>query len=142
MPRASVPLEDVECQNFHRWLDARNIHHTHIPNESRSSKKDAYIRGRKLKSLGVSKGYWDYDIYLPVYDYENRVAQYVLVKIEMKRTKYSTTSEEQKKWGRIYKKAGIPCAICKGAEEAEKMVLKMAGDISEKTLENIRGDVF
>lgn len=139
---SKVPLEDVECENFHLWLEARNIPHTHIPNESRSSKKDAYIRGKKLKKMGVSSGYWDYDIYLPVFDISDKVAGYVLVKVEMKRVKGSTTSPAQKDWGRIYRKASIPCAICKGAEEAEKYVLKVAGDISEKTLEAIRGDTF
>ena len=114
---SKVPLEDVECENFHLWLEARNIPHTHIPN-------------------------WDYDIYLPVFDISDKVAGYVLVKVEMKRVKGSTTSPAQKDWGRIYRKASIPCAICKGAEEAEKYVLKVAGDISEKTLEAIRGDTF
>lgn len=139
---SKIPLEDEECKRFHIWLNARNIPHTHIPNESRSGKKDAYIRGKKLKSLGVSAGYWDYDIYLPVFDIDGKVAQYVLVKIEMKRIKGSTTSPAQKDWGRIYRKAGIPCEICKGAEEAEKAVLKMAEAISEETLDNIRGDVI
>lgn len=118
------PIEDVECQHFHNWLNERNVPHEHIPNESRSGKKDAYIRGRKLKSMGVSSGYWDYDVYIPVLDLDGKVGGYELIKIEMKRAKKSLSkvSPEQKWWGNIYEMSGIKCYICYGAEEAEKIV--------------------
>lgn len=140
--KTKCPLEDDECKVFHSILASRGIPHTHIPNESRSSKNDAVIRGKKLKSMGVSSGYWDYDVYLPVYDCDGDVAQYELVKIEMKRVKGSTTSEAQKGWGEIYKKAGIPCAICKGAIDAWDFVREVAKGISEATYNGIRGDEF
>jgi hypothetical protein len=59
MAKVECPIEDIECEVFHNWLEQFNIPHTHIPNESRSSKKDAVIRARKLKKMGVSSGYWD-----------------------------------------------------------------------------------
>lgn len=120
----SYPIEDVECFNFHHWLDRMNIPHTHIPNESRSGKKDAYIRGKKLKNMGVSSGYWDYDVYIPILDIDGTIGGYELIKIEMKRAKksLSTVSADQKKWGNIYEMAGIDCHICYGAEAAEEVV--------------------
>ena len=128
MPRSikgtDAPLEDKECQDFHTWLEDRGIPHEHIPNESRSSKKDALIRGRKLKSMGVSSGYWDYDVYVPVKDTDGKIGGYELIKIEMKRAKksLSTVSASQKKWGKIYTLAGIECHICYGALDAELVV--------------------
>ena len=120
----SCPIEDVECEMFHRWLELYGIPHTHIPNESRSSKRDAYIRGAKLRKMGVSSGYWDYDVYIPVLDIDGDIGAYELIKIEMKRAKKSLSkvSNDQKEWGKVYDMAGIPNFICYGAEEAEDAV--------------------
>lgn len=130
------PIEDVECQYFHNWLDERGVPHEHIPNESRSGKKDAYIRGRKLKSMGVSSGYWDYDIYIPVLDLDDRIGGYELIKIEMKRAKKSLSkvSPEQKQWGKIYELSGIDAYICYGAEDAEKVVVEKYEKINGKKI--------
>lgn len=121
----SVPIEDVECRNFHNWLKERDIPHAHIPNESRSSKKDAVIRQKKLQEMGLSRGSWDYEVWVPVYNVDGDIDDYQLLKIEMKRQRGggSTVSTDQKKWGEIYKKSGCcECKICYGAEEAEKFV--------------------
>lgn len=133
---ANVPIEDEECQMLHSWLDRHNIPHEHIPNESRSGKRDAYIRGRKLKSMGVSSGYWDYDIFVPVLDPDRKVAGYELIKIEMKRAKksLSTVSMEQKNWGKIYAMAGIEGYICYGAEEAKKKISEVYERINQEKL--------
>lgn len=136
------PVEDVECQVFHTWLQLNNIPHEHIPNESRSGTKAALIRGRKLKSMGVSAGYWDYDVFVPVVDVDGNIAAYELIKIEMKRAKksLSTVSADQKKWGKIYDMAGIDSFICYGAESAIKTVretyeLINQQKMSEKTID-------
>lgn len=115
-----VPIEDVECEIFHQWLEERGIPHTHIPNESRSGKRDAAIRARKLQKMGVKRGVWDYEVYVPVYDCDKNLAEYQLIKIEMKRQRGggSTVSPEQKDWGVVYNLAGIPNKICYGADEA------------------------
>lgn len=136
MTASLVPIEDVECQHFHSWLDIVGIPHAHIPNESRSSKRDAYVRGRKLKSMGVSSGYWDYDVFVPVLDVNNRVGGYELIKVEMKRAKKSLSkvSPEQKTWGNIYEKAGIKCSICYGFEEAKSFVEKVYEEINQKKI--------
>lgn len=119
-----VPLEDHECIKFAAWLAKHQIPATHIPNESRSSKRDAAIRARKLKIMGVSRGVWDYEVFVPIYDVDGDLAEYQLLKIEMKRQRGggSTVSKEQKDWGKIYELAGIPCKICYGADEAIEFV--------------------
>ena len=124
MARIECPIEDIECEVFHNWLELYGIPHTHIPNESKSQTKAAIIRGAKLKRLGVSSGYWDYDVYIPVIDLDGEVGGYELIKIEMKRAKksLSTVSKSQKEWGKVYELAGFECHICYGAEEAEKVV--------------------
>lgn len=121
---SSVPLEDIECIQFATWLRNHNIPHAHIANESRSSTKNAMIRGAKLKRMGQCAGVWDYEVYVPIYDIDGEIGEYQLLKIEMKRQRGggSTTSKEQKDWGKVYDMAGIPCKVCFGCEEAVKFV--------------------
>lgn len=132
-----TPLEDDECKAFHKWLEAEGIPHAHIANESRSGgrspadRRNAVIRGARLKAMGQSAGYWDYDIYLPITGISGEVDCYQLVKIEMKRQKGGTVSAEQKKWGEIYEASGIPCAVCKGAEAAKTQVLAWLEEIAQ-----------
>ena len=132
----TCPIEDFECIAFHNWLEERGIPHAHIPNESRSSKKDAYIRGAKLKSMGVSSGYWDYDVYIPIRDVDGEIGGYELIKIEMKRQKKSLSkvSDAQKEWGEIYEMSGITHLICYGAEEAERVVENIYETINHEEL--------
>jgi hypothetical protein len=112
------PLEDDECIAFSQWLNLNNIPHAHIANESRSSSKNAMIRGAKLKRMGQSRGVWDYEVYIPIRGIDGHIDCYELLKIEMKRRKGGTVSIEQKVWGDIYEKAGIQCKVCKGSDEA------------------------
>lgn len=112
------PLEDDECITFHQWLELRHIPHAHIANESRSSSRQAMIRGAKLKRMGQSAGVWDYEIYVPIFGVTGEIDDYQLIKIEMKRRYGGTVSPEQKKWQKVYETAGIPNKICKGAKEA------------------------
>lgn len=136
MPKVVCPIEDVECEVFHNWLELYGIPHTHIPNESRSSKRDAVIRAKKLKRMGVSSGYWDYDVYIPALDLDGEVGSYELIKIEMKRAKKSLSkvTEGQKKWGKVYELAGFECYICYGAEAAEEVVAEVYERINGKKL--------
>lgn len=120
--KISVPLEDDECKIFHKWLSIEGIPHCHVANESRSSAKNAMIRGAKLKSMGQAKGVWDYEIFLPIAGITGYTDAYQEIRIEMKRQKGGTVSQEQKDWQKIYEKAGIPCKVCKGADEAIKFV--------------------
>lgn len=136
MAKVECPIEDIECEVFHNWLEQFNIPHTHIPNESKSQTKAAIIRGKKLKKLGVSSGYWDYDVYVPVVDVDDTVIGFELIKIEMKRAKksLSTVSAKQKWWGNIYDMAGIECYICYGAEAAEQVISEVYERINQEKL--------
>ena len=80
------------------------------------------IRGAKLKRMGQSKGVWDYEIFVPFRGITGHIDAYQEVRIEMKRRKGGTVSEDQKEWKKVYEKAGIPCKICKGADEAIKFI--------------------
>lgn len=126
----SVPIEDVECFNFVDWLNkyAPDVKYAHIANESRSSKKDAAIRGRKLQRMGQKRGVWDYELFIPIYDVDGEIGTYQEIRIEMKRQRGggSTTSKEQNDWQKIYDAAGIPTKICFGADEAIKFVKQFA----------------
>ena len=124
----NVPIEDDECIDFADWLRDNNIPHAHIANESRSSSKNAIIRGAKLKKMGQSKGVWDYEIYIPIKGITGAVDCYQQVKIEMKRQEGGTVSPEQKEWGKIYELAGIPCKVCKGADEAIAFIKSLMYD--------------
>lgn len=118
----NVPLEDEEAIAFADWLRLNNIPHHHIGSESRSGSRNAVIRGAKLKRMGQTRGYYDYDVYIPVKGVDGTVDCYELIKIELKRKKGGTVSAEQKSWGKIYDLAGIPNAVCKGADAAIEFV--------------------
>lgn len=113
-----APLEDEECIVFATWLRANKIPAAHIANESRSSSKNAMIRGAKLKKMGQSRGVWDYEVFVPIRGITGTVDCYQQLKIEMKKKKGGTVSLEQKEWKKVYELAGIPCKVCKGADEA------------------------
>lgn len=103
---------------FADWLRANKIPAAHIANESRSSSKNAMIRGAKLKKMGQSRGVWDYEVFVPIRGITGAVDCYQQLKIEMKKRKGGTVSPEQKEWKKVYELAGIPCKVCKGADEA------------------------
>lgn len=112
------PLEDQEAEAFHRWLLIRGIPHTHIANESGRGRQ-AMLRTAKLKRQGQSKGVWDYEIFVPQADGSLKE-----IRIELKRRKGGVVSPEQKFWGEIYEKAGIPHKICRGWDEAREFTEK------------------
>lgn len=86
------------------------------------------IRGAKLKRMGQSKGVWDYEIFVPFKGITGNIDAYQEVRIEMKRRKGGTVSEDQKEWKKVYEKAGIPCKICKGADEAINYIKEIASN--------------
>ncbi len=118
----NTPLEDDEAIAFADWLRANHIPATHIANEMGGSTRTAKLRAIKAKRMGQTAGVWDYEVFVPVYDLDNEIAAYQEIRIELKRQKGSTTSAAQRKWQEIYELAGIPCRVCKGAEEAIKFV--------------------
>ena len=113
-----VPTEDQEAEAFHRWLSAKGIPHTHIANESGRGRQ-AMLRTAKLKRQGQSKGVWDYEIFVPQLDGTLKE-----IRVELKRRKGGVVSAEQKIWGDIYERAGIPQKICRGWDEAREFTEK------------------
>lgn len=124
-----VPLEDDEAMVFADWLKGQGIPHTHIANEMGGSTKTAKLRAIKAKRMGQTAGVWDYEIFIPIKNVFDEIDAYQEVRVELKRTKGSTTSPAQKEWGKIYELAGIPCAICKGAEKAIEFVQSVIKEI-------------
>jgi hypothetical protein len=120
--KVTVPLEDEEAVALADYLRASKIPFCHVANESRGNTRAAMIRGAKLKKMGQMRGVWDYEIFIPAKGITGRVDAYQEIRIELKRQKGGTVSPEQKAWGKVYEKAGIPCRICKGCEEAIKFI--------------------
>ena len=129
MERKIIPLEDDESKAFHKYLELKSIPHCHIANESNGGSQYARIRGAKMKAMGQSKGVWDFEVFLPIKGVTGTIDSYQEIRIEMKRQKGGVVSSEQKVWGHIYEKAGIPCQICKGCEEAIKFIEEIKGGI-------------
>lgn len=125
----TTPLEDDESKAFHRYLELKGYPHCHIANESNGGSQYARIRGAKMKAMGQSKGVWDFEVFIPVKGITGTIDCYQEVRVEMKRQKGGTVSPEQRAWGRVYEKTGIPCRICKGAEEAIKFIEEISEGI-------------
>ena len=124
-----VPLEDDEAVAFADWLRAQRIPHTHVANEIGGSTKAAKVRALKAKRMGQTAGVWDYEVFIPVYDTDGEIGAYQEVRVELKRIKGSTTSPAQREWGKVYEMAGIPCAVCKGAEKAIEFIQNVIKEI-------------
>ena len=124
-----VPLEYDEAIIFADWLRGQQIPFFHCPNEVGGSSQALRVRAIKMKRMGVSAGVPDLFVFLPVKGVDDKVDCYQMCVIEMKRIKGSTTSQAQKEWLKIIEKAGIPCAVCKGAEAAIKFVQQIIKEI-------------
>lgn len=126
MPRVSkqagVPLEDDEQIAFVQWCRANGIICHHSGNEIGGSTPAMKARALKMKRMGTSAGFPDLVLFIPVYGVTGEIDTYQPAFIEMKRIKGSTTSPAQKEWLKVIGMAGIPCAVCKGAEAAVKFV--------------------
>ena len=126
---SAIPFEDDEAVAFADWLRAQRIPHTHVANEIGGSTKTAKLRALKAKRMGQTAGVWDYEIFIPIYDMDGEIGAYQEVRVELKRIKGSTTSSAQREWGKVYEMAGIPCAVCKGAEKAIEFVNNVIKEI-------------
>lgn len=124
--------EEQEQIEFVRWLEANQIPHFHCPNEVGGQTKALKVRAIKMKRMGVSKGVPDLFVFVPIKGVTGKIDAYQPLAIEMKRQKGSTTTKEQKEWLNLLEMAGIPGAVCKGAEKAIEFV--------EQTINEIKGD--
>lgn len=106
--------EYIECVKFHDWLQSRGIVHTHIANETNGDPK----RGIQNKRIGVSSGFPDYIILLPLGVFGDKIP----VAIEMKKPHGGVVSSNQKAWLAQLESVGFECAVCNGASEAVKFL--------------------
>ena len=131
MRTSAVPLEEDEQIAFVEWLTINHIPHFHCPNEVGGQTRSLRVRAVKMKRMGVSKGVPDLFIFIPVYGTTDEVDCYQMCAIEMKKKKGSTTSKEQKEWLSVLELSGIPCAVCKGADEAIAFVEEIRKEIND-----------
>lgn len=102
-------LLKAEQQPSGRWPELRLLYH--VPNEGQRS----IATGGRMRAEGLKSGVPD--LCLP-----SAHGKYHGLYIEMKRTKGSKTSQEQKEWLAALKAEGYKTAICKGADAAIKAI--------------------
>lgn len=129
---SGVPLEEDEQMVFVRWCQLNGILYHHSPLEVGGSSRAVKVRAIKMKKMGTSKGFPDLLVFIPVCGVTGRVDCYQMCAIEMKRQKGSTTSPEQKEWLKVLEMAGVPCAVCKGADAAINFIKTIMGEIKEQ----------
>lgn len=122
MERNIIPFEEDEQIAFVQWCRLRHIPIHHSGNEIGGSTPAMKARALKMKKMGTSKGFPDLLLMLPITGITGEVDAYQLAAIEMKRKKGGVVSPEQKEWLEMMELAGIPCAVCRGADEAIKQV--------------------
>ena len=77
--------------------------------------RTSYLQAIKMKRTGYVKGFPDLFIYEPNQDYYG-------LAIEMKKEKGGVASPEQKSWQEQLRNRGYASYICKGNEEAIKVI--------------------
>ena len=77
--------------------------------------RTSYLQAIKMKRTGYVKGFPDLFIYEPNQDYHG-------LAIEMKKEKGGVASPEQKDWQKQLRNRGYASYICKGNEEAIKVI--------------------
>lgn len=127
-----VPLEEDEQIAFVQWCHMKGIKTEHAPNEIGGSIAAMKRKAVKNKRMGTTAGFPDLLLAIPVYGVTGEIDSYQLAVVEMKKTKGSTTTQAQKEWIKIFQLAGVPAAICKGAEKAiefvEGILVEIHGD--------------
>lgn len=104
-----IPTEAIEQRALVRWLDLKGYKYTAIPNSTYTTswKQKAHNR-----AMGLRSGFPDMVI----------IAQGKFMCVELKRLKGSNTYPTQLEWIEALNSAGIPAAICKGADEAIRFI--------------------
>ena|SRR3990167_7936995 len=109
--KEKVPTESLEAQWLIRWVKLKKLPVAHIANEGKRS----LSQGRLLKAQGLSKGFPDF--FLPIVN-----KNFHGLFIELKRRKGSVTTKEQIFWLSLLNNAGYCASLCKGWNEARKLI--------------------
>ena len=121
--KATPPTEQQEQEAFVAWCRLQGYKLHHSPNEVGGNSNQMKLRAIKMKKMGTSKGFPDLLVFVPIYGRDlDEPDAYQPMAIEMKRKKGSSISVEQRAWGEILKKAGVPFRICYGCDDAIKFV--------------------
>ena len=104
-----TPTEDWEQMQLVAWLDLKGYKYTAIPNHTYTT---SWKQKAHNKALGLRAGFPDLVV----------IVNGQFIAIEMKRTKGSTTTPEQKAWIEALNDAGVPAKVCKGFDEAREFV--------------------
>jgi hypothetical protein len=105
--------EDVEQIILVTWLTKLGVPFYHVPNGGKRSWKESV----KFRSLGVKAGIPD--LCLPF-----ARSSYHGLYIELKRQSGGSTSDAQRFWLHLLNENGYKAVVCKGAEEAKKVVME------------------
>lgn len=112
---AIIPSEDEEQIEFVKYLEARHLTFTAIPNHTYNPHRSQQAKNKKL---GLNAGLCDMLIALP---------DVGLAWVEMKRIRGSKTSPEQKEWIRVLNLCpGSEARICKGWRPAVAFIEELS----------------
>lgn len=121
--RMPPPSEDEEQIEFIKYLVARDIKHTAIPNHTYNPHRSQQAHNKKL---GLNKGLCDVLVALPGIG---------LAWVEMKRTRLSSTSPEQQAWvDTLNTCPGNEARICKGWLKAVEFIEELSPSSYGKAL--------
>jgi hypothetical protein len=121
--KVPLPYEWQDQVTVIQYCTLNNILCNHTPNEGKRS----FAEGRKLKQMGLSKGFPDISILEPRGGFHG-------LYIEMKR-KGNKASEEQIKWLMELKSRGYATTLCYSADDAIEKIKRYMnlkkGDVAE-----------
>lgn len=121
MSKAEIPSEDAEQAAVLDWFNLQYPQHRGrmfaIPNGAwlAGSGKRKFALVSKLKRTGLTSGVPDLMLPVPAIGYHGLF-------IEMKRTKGSTTSKQQKDWLEFLSRQGYRSEVCKGCDAAKHLI--------------------
>lgn len=109
--KTAVPTESQDQVKLVVWLEKQDIPVFAIPNGGKRNMWEAM----NLKRSGVRSGVPD--LFIP---FANKTFPGLF--IELKRVSGSVTSDNQLHWMKILRKNGFAVEICRGLEEAKKVI--------------------
>ncbi len=113
MPKNTTPHEYVDQIRLSAWLHKQGIKH----NASANGAKRSMMAGKKLKAMGMSKGFPDIEI-------PYKSGQYGCLYIEMKREKDGKPTTEQIEWINFLRTQNYYADFAYGFEEAKQIVME------------------
>lgn len=108
---SKIPTEEEDQIKLVTWLKKQGIP---VAASANGGKRNLW-EAMKLKRMGVSSGFPD--LFIPL---ANR--QFTGLFIELKRISGGLVSDQQLEWMRILRKNGFAAEICRGLDQAKKVI--------------------